>query len=123
VLGVVAQRLIRKVCMKCREPHAPSAFELEELGMRSLPAGVVVYKAKGCPTCSQTGYQGRTVIHELLVLDDEMRALIVKASDAGTIKRSAVSKGMKTLREDGVAKVLQGITTVEELMRATHAEV
>ncbi|OFZ17930.1 MAG: type II secretion system protein GspE [Bdellovibrionales bacterium GWB1_55_8] len=123
LLGIVAQRLIRKVCSKCREPHDPSAFELQELGLSRLPAGVTLYRAVGCPACSQTGYSGRTVIHELMVVDDDIRSLIVKNADSGTIKRAAVERGMITLREDGVAKVLSGATTVDELMRATHAEV
>lgn len=123
VLGVVAQRLIRKVCSKCRAPHVPTDFERTELGLREIPPGATIFKAVGCPSCSQTGYAGRTVIHELLMVDDEVRALIVKQADAGSIKKSAVKKGMITLREDGIRKVLEGITTIDELMRATHSEV
>jgi general secretion pathway protein E len=122
VLGIVAQRLIRKVCVKCRQPHTPSKFEMTELGLTELPKDAVLYKAVGCPSCAQSGYSGRTVGHELLIVDDEVRSLIVKNSDAGTIKKSAVAHGMITLREDCVAKVLTGVTTIEELMRATHAE-
>jgi general secretion pathway protein E len=123
VLGVIAQRLIRKVCAKCKEPHVPTAFEMEELGMKELPAGAKIFKSAGCPTCQQTGYSGRTVIHELMLVDDKIRSLIVRSSDAGVIKRAAVEAGMVTLREDGIRKVLQGVTTIDELMRATHAEV
>jgi general secretion pathway protein E len=122
VLGIVAQRLIRKVCTKCRQPHVPTAFEMHELGMAELPAHATIFKAVGCPSCAQSGYSGRTVGHELMVVDDEVRALIVKNADAGTIKKSAVSHGMVTLREDCVNKVLTGATTIEELMRATHSE-
>jgi general secretion pathway protein E len=122
VLGIIAQRLIRKVCTKCREPHVPSKFEMAELGLAELPPDATIYKAVGCPSCSQSGYSGRTVGHELMLVDDEIRSLIVKNSDAGIIKKSAVSHGMTTLREDCVNKVLRGITTIEELMRATHAE-
>jgi general secretion pathway protein E len=123
VLGVVAQRLIRKVCVKCREPHVPSEFEMNDMGIKVLPPGSQVFKAKGCPSCSQSGYQGRTVIHELMLIDDKIRSLIVDAADASLIKKAAIESGMTVLREDGVAKVLQGITTVDELTRATHAEV
>jgi type II secretory ATPase GspE/PulE/Tfp pilus assembly ATPase PilB-like protein len=77
----------------------------------------------GCPSCSQSGYSGRTVIHELMIVEDDVRSLIVKNADAGTLKKKAIEHGMITLREDGVVKVLQGQTTVDELMRATHAEV
>lgn len=123
LLGIVAQRLIRRVCMKCRQPHAPSEFEMQELGIDKIPEGAVLYKAVGCASCSQSGYSGRTVIHELLILDDQIRSHIVRRSDSNTIKKLAIENGMTTLREDGVAKVLNGLTTVDELMRATHAEV
>jgi len=123
LLGIVAQRLIRKICTKCRTPHQLSNFEMQELGITKLPPKAAIYKAVGCPTCSNSGYSGRTVIHELLIIDDEIRSLIVKNSDAGTVRRAAIERGMITLREDGVAKVLNGVTTVDELMRATHSEV
>jgi general secretion pathway protein E len=122
-LGIIAQRLIRKICSKCKVPHTPSSFEMQELAMTSLPADAQIFKAVGCPSCSMSGYSGRTVIHELLVMDDTIRSLIVRNSDAGTIKKAAIQNGMITLREDGVNKVLQGHTTIDELMRATHAEV
>ena len=123
VLGIVAQRLIRKVCTKCREPHTPSSFEMKELNLSEVPASATVFKAVGCPNCSQSGYSGRTVIHELLVVDDTIRNLIVSNADAGAMKKAAVAAGMTTLREDGVRKVLEGHTTIDELMRATHSEV
>jgi general secretion pathway protein E len=123
LLGIIAQRLIRRVCKKCREPHQPSEFEMQELGLKTIPQGATIFRAVGCPSCSQSGYSGRTVVHELMVVDDDLRSLIVRNADAGTIKKKAVEHGMITLREDGVVKVLQGFTTVDELMRATHAEV
>jgi general secretion pathway protein E len=122
LLGVVAQRLIRRVCTKCREPHALTQAELEEIGLTAVPPQAQTYRAAGCPACSNSGYSGRTVIHELMVVDDTIRSLIIKRSDSGAIKKAAVAAGMRTLREDGVNKVLQGITTLDELMRATHSE-
>lgn len=122
VLGVIAQRLMRKVCMKCREPHVPTEFEMTELAMTSLPASATIFKGVGCASCGQSGYSGRTVVHELMVVDDQIRSLIVKNNDAGAIKKQAVASGMVTLREDGVNKVMQGITTIDELMRVTHSE-
>lgn len=122
LIGIVAQRLIRKVCSKCKQPHVPTEFELIEIGRKSIPPEAKVYKAVGCPSCNQSGYSGRTVIHELLVVDDNIRSLIVKRVDASTIKKAAVKSGMRTLREDGILKVFEGITTIDELMRATHAE-
>jgi general secretion pathway protein E len=123
VLGIIAQRLIRRICQKCKIPHVPSEFEMQELGLTSIPEGSQIFKAVGCLSCSHSGYSGRTVIHELMIVDDQIRSLIVKNSDAGTIKKAAVQAGMATLREDGITKVLQGSTTIDELMRATHAEV
>jgi general secretion pathway protein E len=123
LLGVIAQRLIRKVCVNCREPHTLTDYEMQQMGLTSVPKTATIFRAKGCPQCSQSGYAGRTVLHELMVIDDTIRALIVKSSDAGAIKKAAVGAGMTTLREDGVNKVLSGFTTVEELARATHAEV
>jgi len=122
VLGIVAQRLIRKVCSKCRQPHVLTDYELHELGLKETPPGSTVFKAEGCPSCSHTGYSGRTVIHELMIVDDQVRSLIIRNSDANTIKKAAIDAGMLTLREDGVRKVLTGATTVDELMRATHSE-
>ncbi len=122
LLGVIAQRLIRKVCTKCREPHTLSDFEKHEMGLTSVPAEAQIFKAVGCPSCSQSGYSGRTVIHELMVVNDAIRSHIVRRSDGGTIKKAAIEAGMITLREDGIRKVLAGVTTVDELMRATHSE-
>lgn len=122
LLGVIAQRLIRRVCTKCREVYTPSEFQLQEMGMKTPPVGAVFYRAKGCGACSNSGYSGRTVIHELLLIDDHIKSLIVRNVDAGVIKKAAVERGMITLREDGIAKVLQGVTTIDELFRATHAE-
>jgi general secretion pathway protein E len=122
LLGVIAQRLIRKVCTKCRVVHTPTEFEMAEMGMKQIPKGATFYRAVGCPSCSNSGYSGRTVIHELMMVDDYMKSLIVKNVDAGQIKKAAIERGMITLREDGIAKVLQGQTTIDELFRATHAE-
>jgi general secretion pathway protein E len=123
LLGVVAQRLIRRVCMKCRVPHTPTDFEMQELGFTTLPTGATIYRGVGCPSCTQTGYSGRTVIHELLIIDDKLRSLIIRNTDANLVKRAAVEAGMIPLRSDGITKVLTGITTIDELMRATHADV
>lgn len=122
LLGVVAQRLIRRVCTKCKIEHEPTEYQLNQMGLKSIPKGATFYRAVGCASCSNSGYSGRTVIHELMLVDDHIRSLIVKSADAGIVKRAAVERGMVTLREDGIAKVLQGITTIDELFRATHAE-
>ncbi|NDG85198.1 MAG: hypothetical protein EBX52_09215 [Proteobacteria bacterium] len=92
------------------------------MGMKTPPKGATFYRAVGCPSCSNSGYSGRTVIHELMIVDDHIKSLIVKNVDAGQLKKAAIERGMITLREDGIAKVLQGQTTIDELFRATHAE-
>ena len=122
LLGVIAQRLIRRVCMKCRVPHTPTDFEMLELGLKQVPQGATIFKAVGCPSCSHSGYSGRTVSHELMLVDDTIRSLIVKHADGGQIKKAAISAGMRSLREDAVSKVLAGFTTIDELLRATHSD-
>jgi general secretion pathway protein E len=120
----MAQRLVRRVCAKCRTPIQPSSEQARELGISPAEAadGTVFQPGPGCPQCKQTGYRGRIGIHELLIVDDDVRALIMKNSDAATIRRDATSRGMPTLREDGTRKVLEGLTTIEEVMRVTQED-
>lgn len=125
VLGIMAQRLVRRVCPDCREPYIPSDAEIAELGLElSEFSGQTIYRphSGGCETCLHTGYKGRTGIHELLSIDDEIRQLIMGGVDSGAIKRKAVASSMKSLREDGAAKVLSGVTTIEEIMRVTQED-
>ncbi|MBI4516049.1 MAG: type II secretion system ATPase GspE [Deltaproteobacteria bacterium] len=124
VIAVMAQRLVRRVCPDCRVPYVPAVEELRELGIRpDRAAGRTMYRTgSGCAACKQTGYRGRTGIHELLVVDDEIRNLIMKNADAATIRREATGKGMDTLRQDGADKVINGITTIEEILRVTQED-
>jgi len=124
VIAVMAQRLVRRVCAKCRTPIQPSSEQLRELGISPAEAagGTVFHPGQGCPQCKQTGYRGRIGIHELLIVDDDVRSLIMKNSDAATIRRDATSRGMPTLRDDGTRKVLEGLTTIEEVMRVTQED-
>jgi general secretion pathway protein E len=124
VIAVMAQRLVRRVCSACQEPYHPSREETEELGISPQRlAGHIIYKpGSGCNQCKRTGYRGRTGIHELLVVDDEIRGLIMKNADAASIRRAATAKGMNTLREDGADKVLDGITTIQEVLRVTQED-
>jgi general secretion pathway protein E len=125
VIAVMAQRLVRCVCPTCRKAYRPSLEELRQLGMSmdSLE-GYTVYRHDGpdCNDCKETGYRGRTGIHELLVVDDDVRNLIMKNADAASIRRAATAKGMTTLREDGADKILAGRTTIEEVLRVTQDE-
>jgi len=121
LVAVLAQRLIRVLCPECREAFTPTAAELAELGVRSAEP-VKAYRPKGCHRCHHTGYYGRVGIFELMVLDDELRALIVQNTDSKSIKRLAVTRGMHSLRQDGARKVMLGTTSIEEVVRATEEE-
>jgi general secretion pathway protein E len=119
--GVVAQRLVRVLCPRCKEPYVPTDEELEGLQVSryQIPNGHF-YRRKGCQKCSDTGYLGRTGIYELLIVDDEIQNLILKGADANSIRKAAIAKGMTTLRQDGAEKVLAGMTTVQEVARVSQ---
>ncbi|OUV20598.1 MAG: type II secretion system protein GspE [bacterium TMED88] len=122
LVAVLAQRLVRVLCSHCREPYLASPEELEEMGIQPSGQPITLHRAPGCSECANTGYQGRLGIFELMVIDDEIRALLSSNTDSKTIKRQAVSKGMVTLRGDGTRKVLEGVTSLAELLRATEEE-
>jgi general secretion pathway protein E len=121
LFAVLAQRLVRVLCTQCREAYQPSAESLAEIGVRASRP-VNVYRAKGCAHCHQTGYLGRVGIFELMIVDDAVRAHITQSTDAKTIKKVAVEHGMQPLRVDGARKVLEGVTSIEEILRATEEE-
>jgi len=123
VLAVMAQRLVRVVCPDCREAYVPAETELVRIGLTPARLSGPVYRPKGCRACRNTGYRGRTAVQELLVMDDDARALVMQKSDAATIRRSCVSKGMKLLRQDGAERVMAGQTTIEELLRVTQEDI
>lgn len=120
--GVLAQRLIRTLCSACRQPTTLSDFEKVILDVDNIPDSATIFKPVGCPRCSNTGYSGRTVVSELLLINDEIRALIIQKADSATIKKAAVRAGMRTLRGDALDKIFEGITSVDEIMRAINAE-
>jgi general secretion pathway protein E len=122
LVAVLAQRLVRVLCKKCREDYAATPDELKEIGVRPPERPVKVYRAKGCADCNFTGYRGRVGIFELMLIDDDLRSLVSQNIDSKTIKQAAVRKGMRTLRGDGALKVLQGITSSAEVLRATEEE-
>lgn len=121
VVGISAQRLVRKLCPKCKEayPALPEAVAELKLNRFTQQQPVTLYRPKGCPECNGIGYRGRSVIIELLIMTEEIRRLILKRADAGTIQAMAQSQGMLTMYEDGLQKAVQGITTVEEVLRVT----
>jgi general secretion pathway protein E len=119
--GVLAQRLVRRICQACRAPDHPDPAELLALGVTDA-TGVELFHGKGCDDCRGTGYRGRTGIYELFRITDETRGLIVGKIPAGEIRRHAVAQGMVTLREDAWAKACAGLTTVEEILRVTQED-
>ena len=123
VLAMMAQRLVRVLCPACREPVKPDAGTLRELGLTMedcLAVGGYLYHGRGCDQCRGTGYRGRMGIYELLPLDDTIRPLVMQQANASTIRSMAIERGMNTLLQDGAQKVLQGLTTAEELLRVTQ---
>ena len=121
VIGIIAQRLVRTVCKECAKKYTPTEKELEQIGLSLSDIGSrQILKATGCPACLETGYAGRTGIHEFMIMDDDIRVEIMKGSDASVLKRVAVRNGMLTLRQDAARKVLEGITTIEEVLRVTQ---
>lgn len=120
VRAIIAQRLLRKLCQKCKKPYEPKKEELKELGItQDAVKGMKFYKGEGCSECNNSGYKGRTGIYELFVLEDKARKLVVTRASVATIREAAQRAGMKTLREDAIAKILAGVTTVEEVFRET----
>ncbi len=117
--AILAQRLVRIICPHCKEAYIPDQDALLKLGI--TPDGTVqqAYKGKGCAKCHHTGYKGRCGIFELLLMDREMKHLILTTANANAIKELAIKNGMITLRHDGAMKVLQGITTIEEVFRVS----
>ncbi len=150
LIGILAQRLVRLLCPACKVPYEPSSYELEQLGLdetrsewrdrrqlssRYQPHGVpyeppgaslgsdpVFFRAKGCEECMDKGFIGRKGIYELLVIDDAVGGHILQNADAQTIKRAALHEGMDSLRDDGARKVIEGLTTVEEVLGATQQD-
>ena len=126
LLAVLAQRLVRRLCKECRVPYQISDEELRELSLN--PAEITNRQAfrpgaTACPRCQGTGYTGRLGIHELLIIDDEVRSQILQQVDSNTIKNSAIKRGFASLRADGGLKVLAGLTSVEEVLLASHDDV
>ena len=122
LVAVLAQRLVRVLCSHCRESYEATPEELAEIGIRPPPKPVTLFRPGACEHCNQTGYRGRLGIFELMLVDDAIRELIAQNVDAKRIKRQAVAGGMRTLRVDGARKVLRGITSVAEVLRATEEE-
>lgn len=122
LLGVMSQRLVRMLCVDCKKTYTPSKEELRLL-QYSFPKMATIYQAVGCKKCNYKGYMGRTAIAEVLVVNDDIRSLILKQSSGVGIKKIAVESGMVTFRDHGLAKVAQGITTIEEVLNNTQLDI
>ena len=119
--AVLAQRLVRRLCPKCREPYQPTQAFLQGLLPGTDTSGVKqLYKPKGCDACGHTGFRGRMSVMELLPMNDEIAGLILARAEAREVQRSAVAHGMRTMLADGLLKSQKGLTTIEEVLRATR---
>jgi general secretion pathway protein E len=118
LLGVLAQRLVRKLCPECKRGFAPSAADLAELGERATVTQL--YGPAGCAACHGSGYAGRTGVYELLVVDGQGKRLIHASGGEQPLREHARAQGMQTLREDGMRWVLSGTTSLEEVVRVTR---
>ncbi|MSU80110.1 MAG: type II secretion system protein GspE [Gemmataceae bacterium] len=124
VEGVLAQRLVRTICLECKERYEPTPHDLPNdfPGVAEGKPPTVLYRGKGCRKCHQTGFKGRTGIHELMVNTDDLKDLVVQRTNANTIRIQALKNGMITLRQDGWRKVLSGTTTIDEVARVTSSD-
>ena len=124
VVCVIAQRLVRLICKECREEYNPSEQEVTEVGltMEQL-GGRPLYLGMGCSNCYDTGYVERTAIYEVMMMEEKVRELVLAKAGASRIKQVAVQHGLRTLRMDGARTVLEGRTTIEEVMRVTQMDV
>ncbi len=120
--GVLAQRLVRRICPACRAPFQAGPGDLVALGVTPQEWHQSLFHGKGCAECRGTGYRGRTGIYELFGVNEEIRSLILRKAPTGEIRRHATAQGMLTLREDGWAKARAGVTTVEEVLRVTQED-
>jgi type IV pilus assembly protein PilB len=116
---VLAQRLARRLCPKCKEAYQPTTAALEAAGLVLEPgqAPPRIYRAVGCSVCARTGYKGRVALHEVLPITERIEHLAVERASSATIAMAAREEGMQTLREDGLAKVLAGVTSLDEVLR------
>ncbi len=122
IVAIIAQRLVRVLCLHCKEVYTPDEETLANLGLNlSVLQNNTFYRKKGCNLCMQTGFRGRSAIFEIMVVDDNIRRLVLKTSDANQINELAVKQGMITLQQDGIQKVMAGITTTEEVLRVTRS--
>jgi len=120
VVGAISQRLVRRICPNCRARYKPSQVELAFAGLQEEP--VELYEGKGCDKCGQTGYKGRVAIHEVLTVTSDLQKLILSSPSNDELRQVALREGMISLKDDGIDKVRQGLTTIKEIMRVAFRE-
>jgi type II secretory ATPase GspE/PulE/Tfp pilus assembly ATPase PilB-like protein len=118
LMAVVAQRLVRKTCINCKTEYQPKNGELEAMGLPEIEGKIkTAFRSKGCSICNNTGYSGRTAIGEILIVNDEINELIYSGASIKALKDVAIRNGMETMKDDGIKKAIEGITTFEEVLR------
>jgi general secretion pathway protein E len=121
VIAVVAQRLVRVLCPQCRQPYLPDRQSLANIGLFPETMEIKpIFKKGGCPACMNTGYHGRTAIMEIMIMEENLKHKILQTSDANSIHQEAMECGMTPLLQDGARKVLEGVTSIEEVLRVTR---
>jgi type II secretory ATPase GspE/PulE/Tfp pilus assembly ATPase PilB-like protein len=121
-IGVLAQRLVRVVCPKCKEQYQPPRDAVKRLGIElDNDTRVTFYRGRGCDHCRGNGYRGRIGVYELMIINDRIRDLVLQKSSSHLIREAAIETGMKTLKEDAISKILLGQTTLEECLRVIYA--
>ena len=123
LIAVLAQRLVRQLCPHCKEEYRPTNEELQDIGLDALRFTGNLWRAVGCSECNNKGYRGRMGIYELLMVSERVRTLVTGGADASQIRKVALSEGMKTLRDDGVLKAIEGRTSLDEVLRVTQDDV
>ncbi len=122
VVGIIAQRLVRRLCPDCKDPYEPPAALIEKLGISPSEDGkIVFYQPQGCPSCNNTGFRGRLAIQEVMFIGSVIRDLVTNKATADQIESAATEQGMVDIREDGLHKVVLGLTSLEEVMRTVFA--
>ncbi|NDG64164.1 MAG: pilus assembly protein PilB, partial [Planctomycetes bacterium] len=118
--AIVAQRLVRRICTKCKEEFVPSEEHLMELSLRTADIqGRTLYRGRGCDNCTKSGYKGRMAIFEIMLMDDELRDLVMQQASTAVLQSESRKRGMRTLRESGLLALFEGQTTIDEIVRET----
>jgi type IV pilus assembly protein PilB len=121
--AIIAQRLVRRICLNCKEEYAPTDEELMELQLkRSDVTGRTFFRGRGCEACNYSGFKGRRAIFEILTMDDKLRQLIMDGESTNVLREEARRRGMRTLRESGLMTIFEGQTTIDEVVRETVVE-